>query len=340
MIESVPRTSQEVRTVLARAGISLRKSLGQHYLVDPNLRTALVKDAEVQPGEIILEVGVGLGILTAGLLERGAVVLGVELDETVLGVTRRLLAPYLAAEDTASTEPEPERVVARLLEAREADEPRVHLMQANVLRRKQLDTHVRTWLDALRAAAPEARLRLVANLPFQIASPLLVSILEWRPARGSAPGDGGAGFDGVAVMVQWEVAQSITAEPGSEMYGTLSVLCQAHATWDVTRRIRPTVFMPRPKVDSGFVRGTTREADSPFPLGLSASEYATFKQLVHAAFQYRRKHLRKALALGTTFPSDAVDAALAVAGLDATSRGEVASAESFATLARTLTARP
>ena len=316
-----PRNAGELRHVLEAAGLRLRKNLGQNFLVDRNLRDALVRDAGVGPDDVILEVGVGLGILTEGLLDSGARVIGVELDEGMLELSSQLLAPHLV--DDAAGE-------AALVPGDQGPHRRLRLIRANVLEKKDLAEPVTVALEAARAA--DSRLLLVANLPYNIASTVLIAALEWRSKVS------GRGIDGFSVLVQLEVARRLVADASTPDYGGLTVYCRAHADVKLARRVPGSVFQPQPKVDSGFVTGVVREASSPAPLGMSAERYSLFRDVVHAAFQYRRKRLARALEYGLQRPAADIRAAIAAANLPEDVRGEALTPAQFAALSDALAA--
>ena len=379
-----PRTIAELRTALRAAGSPLRRSIGQHFLIERSLRDALLEDAAVAAGESVLEVGVGVGVLSEGLLAKGARVFAVEVDRRMIEISRQALAPSLVevvvpAGRVRSSEKDAGRLGASqssgrssagTLAGESSDGPdssvaaieewlsalesgQLLLLQADALRRKALHPLVETGLGVLRRRA-DAPLRLVANLPYQIASPLLISLLEWRSPEGLG------GIDGFAALVQREVAERMIAEPGSGGYGTLSVLIQAHADVSIGRVLKPSVFYPPPKVDSAFVVGRVRSA-SARPFGLDLAGYDRWKRLVGGIFQYRRKHIRRGLShvLGAVAAGDAkprregrsaeagadsepgttaarIDAALAAAKIDPIRRGETLSGEEFRALAEAL----
>jgi 16S rRNA (adenine1518-N6/adenine1519-N6)-dimethyltransferase len=315
MLDHPPRNASQLQSLLAGAGLRLRKNLGQNFLVDRNLRDALVRDAGLQPGDVILEVGVGLGILTEGLLDAGVRVIGVELDEGLLAITRQLLADRLAGTDGEAA--------ANGFLVPTVDHP-LRLIEASVLDRKVLSAPVREALEVARDQAD--RLLLVANLPYNIASTVLIAALEWRSSKGR-------GIDGVGVLVQLEVARRLIAGPGDDSYGGLSVFCRAHADLELRRRVPGSVFVPRPKVDSAFVGGVARTPDAPAPLGMSPVMYEHFRAAVHAGFQYRRKRLAKSLSLGLEREPGEMTETVLTLGHNTDVRAENLSPEQFRDLA-------
>jgi 16S rRNA (adenine1518-N6/adenine1519-N6)-dimethyltransferase len=266
----------EIRALAARLGVTPTKSRGQNFVVDPGVVRRIVHLAGVCPGERILEVGPGLGSLTLALVAAGASVVAVELD------------PILAAALPAT--------VAERMPGADVD-----VVLGDALR-----------VTTLPGRPPE---RLVANLPYNVAVPVLLGLLERMPSLRTA-----------LVMVQAEVGDRLAAPPGSRVYGVPSVKaawwCEVKVAAPVSRR----VFWPAPNVESCLVALTRRE--SPAPAALRPRVFA----LVDAAFAQRRKTLRAALA---GFYGSAADAesALRAAGIDPGARGETLDVTAFGRLA-------
>jgi 16S rRNA (adenine1518-N6/adenine1519-N6)-dimethyltransferase len=271
-------TAPDVRALAQRLGVRPTKSLGQNFVIDPNTVRRIVRTSGVTADDVVVEVGPGLGSLTLGLLEASARVVAVEID------------PVLAAEL-------PLTVAARAPEL--VDRFELVLMDA-------------LQLEAVPGPPPTA---FVANLPYNVAVPVLLRLLERLPSlqRG-------------LVMVQAEVADRLVAPPGSRTYGVPSVKAAWYA--EVTRAgsIGRNVFWPAPHVDSGLVAFRRRTP----PAGDRVQTFA----VVDAAFAQRRKTLRAALA-GWAGGADAAEQRLRAAGIDPSARGEVLSVEDFARLAST-----
>jgi 16S rRNA (adenine1518-N6/adenine1519-N6)-dimethyltransferase len=270
----------EVVRLAAELGLRPSKRRGQTFLVDPNTVRRIVRTAALSPADVVLEVGPGLGSLTLGLLGAAARVIAVEVD------------PVLAAALPAT--------VARL--------------SAGALDR--LDV---LHADALQVSTlPAAPTVLVANLPYNVAVPVLLHL--WQLLPGLARG---------LVMVQAEVADRLAAGAGSRPYGVPS----AKAAWyaDVTRvgQVSRNVFWPLPNVDSSLVGWRRRE-----PPAARAGREAVFA-CVDAAFRQRRKSLRAALAGPAGSPA-AAEQALRAAGIDPRARGESLTIADFARLADAL----
>lgn len=268
-----------VRELAARHGVTPTKRWGQNFVVDGNTVRRITRVAGVQPGDIVLEVGPGLGSLTLALLEAEASVVAVEID------------PVLAS-----------ALPATVREQSNDRSGQLTVLTADALR-------------LVRTDLPAAPTVLVANLPYNVAVPVLLHLL--------------GEIDSIAhglVMVQWEVAERLAARPGGRTYGIPSV----KAAWfaDVTQagRVPRSVFWPAPNVDSGLVAFRRR----PAPI-TTATRDEVFG-CIDAAFAQRRKSLRSALASWAGGP-DAADAALRSAGVDPGLRGERLDVSEFAAIA-------
>jgi 16S rRNA (adenine1518-N6/adenine1519-N6)-dimethyltransferase len=251
--------------------VEARKSLGQHFLVDENILRVIERLAVLDPADVVLEVGPGLGVLTRYLAERVAFVHAAEID--------RRLAEHLT------------------------DIPRLQLHWGDVLR-----------LDIGALIPPPAK--LVANLPYNIATPVVVESLAL------------AQLDLWCVMVQREVADRFFAVPGTKAYGAVSVLIQLAADRTGLHPVSREVFRPRPNVESALVafRRTGPAADP------------AVKRLVEGAFAHRRKTLANSLALSGLASREAAVSALEAVGRDAAVRAEVLAPQEFVAVAAALDA--
>ena len=270
----------DVRGLAVRLGVRPSKRLGQNFVVEPGTVRKIASLAEVHRDDVVLEVGPGLGSLTLALLEAGpARIIAVEIDRTLaqgLPGTIAALAPRLA--------------------------DRVTVINADALR-----------VGAADLPAPPSV--VVANLPYNVAVPVLLHLLAALPtlARG-------------LVMVQAEVADRICAAPGSRVYGAPSVKVAWFAAARPAGTVPRTVFWPVPNVDSRLVAFTRRD---PPPVTVGAAEVFA---VVDAAFRQRRKTLRAALAGWAGSPPEA-ERLLRAAGIDPGARGESLSVAEFARLA-------
>jgi 16S rRNA (adenine1518-N6/adenine1519-N6)-dimethyltransferase len=271
----------EIRDLAGRLGLRPTKTLGQNFVIDGGTVRKIVRAARVTPGERVVEIGPGLGSLTLGLLEAGASVVAVEIDP--------LLARVL-----------PETVAAHL----PGTGDRLDVVLADAL-------HV----TELPGAAPTA---LVANLPYNVSVPVLLTFLE---RFGS--------LERVLVMVQAEVADRLAAPPGSRTYGVPSAKVAWYATARRTSTVARSVFWPVPNVDSALVALERRD-----PPPTTASRQEVFA-VIDAAFAQRRKMLRSALAT-LAGSSETAIRALEAAGVDPQSRGERLEIADFARIAQAL----
>jgi 16S rRNA (adenine1518-N6/adenine1519-N6)-dimethyltransferase len=252
--------------------VSPKKELGQHFLVDENILGVIERLAALEPSDVVLEIGPGLGVLTRYLAERVAHVDAVELDTS--------LEPYLRDAGANVT---------------------LHLGDA-----LRLD---------LAALAPNAT-KLVANLPYNIATPLLVESLDGLPD-----------IDLWCVMVQREVADRLFAQPRTKAYGAVSVLIQLATERTGFHPVSRTVFRPPPNVDSALV--AFRRTGMP-------SNYAHVKKVVAAAFAHRRKTLPNSLELAGVAQRDRAAAALEKIRREPSTRAEALTPPEFVALAEAL----
>jgi 16S rRNA (adenine1518-N6/adenine1519-N6)-dimethyltransferase len=267
----------DVRRIAASLGLRPTKTRGQNFVVDANTVRRIVRTAGVTADDVVVEVGPGLGSLTLALLPEVARVVAVEIDDVLaaaLPVTVRDHAPELS--------------------------DRLDVVAADALR-----------VSTLPGPAPTA---LVANLPYNVAIPVLLHLLETVPSLRRA-----------LVMVQKEVAARLAAGPGSRTYGVPSVKAAWYAEVHLAGTVPRTVFWPVPNVDSGLVALTCR----PPPAGADRRDVFT---IVDAAFAQRRKTLRAALADWAGSPA-AAEELLRAAGIDPRARGEQLSVDEFAGIA-------
>lgn len=279
-----------VRALMQRHGFAARRTFGQNFLIDGHALADIVAAAG-DPARCgaVLEIGPGAGALTQALAEAGfPCVLAIEKDSRLLPVLRETVGDYDS----------------------------VRIVQGDAL---TADFHA--LLDSWQGSGD---LRLVANLPYYITTPLLMKALESE-----------AGFERIVVMVQKEVALRMIAAPGTRDYGALTLAVQYYAWAKIARIVTAGCFLPQPAVDSAVVTLQVKPArDRPWP---EASEYF---RIVRGAFGRRRKTLANALAAEfTELSKDAVGAWLEAAGIAPMRRGETLAAEDFATLARVRYAR-
>jgi 16S rRNA (adenine1518-N6/adenine1519-N6)-dimethyltransferase len=281
-VSSTPDGLPPLREVIRRHGLVAKKSLGQNFLLDLNLAARIGRAAGALAGATVVEIGAGPGGLTRALLALGAArVIAVERDKRAVAALQEIAARF------------PGRLEVVAADALDFD-PRAHLDHGPV--------------------------RIVANLPYNIATALLVSWLTvepWPPW-----------YESAVLMFQREVAERIVAAAGSKNYGRLSVLAQWRSEARVLFDVNRSAFVPPPKVTSSLLRLLPRAAPLP-------CDRALLETVTHAAFGQRRKMLRQSLrSLGGD-----VAALLSTAGLLPTARAEEISVSGFVALARALAAQ-
>jgi 16S rRNA (adenine1518-N6/adenine1519-N6)-dimethyltransferase len=260
-----------VADLLTEHGLSPRRAFGQNFVVDPNTVRRIARLAEVGPGDHVVEIGAGLGSLTLALADTGAAVTAVEIDRHVLPVLREVVA------------------------GRD-----VRVVEGDAL---ELD-----WTSVLGEGDGWV---LVANLPYNVATPLVLDLLDGVPAIAR-----------MLVMVQREVGERLAADVGDPAYGIPSVKVRYWATARLVGKVGPDVFLPRPKVDSTLVE-ITRRPDGP----VTPADPDRLFTLVRAGFGQRRKMLRRSLA-GLVEPD-----AFAAAGIRPEARAEELGVDDWGRLA-------
>ena len=243
-----------IKQELARRGLRPTKGLGQHFLIDGNLLRLMVEAAGVGQKDLVLEVGCGTGGLTALLAERAGHVVAVELDRQLLEIAHEVLAET----DTVTFWP------GDVLAGKHALAPELLELITQLLTERAGST-----------------LKMVSDLPYSVAMPVTINLWE-----SELP------LELMVVTIQRELAEKVVARPGSRAYGALTVKLAVWAEAEILRVLRPSVFWPRPQVDSAFVRMRRRER----PL-VSRAHYGRFSQLVDLLFRHRRKTSARALQL-------------------------------------------
>nr|WP_239536919.1 16S rRNA (adenine(1518)-N(6)/adenine(1519)-N(6))-dimethyltransferase RsmA [Arthrobacter roseus] len=267
----------DIRRLAAHLDIRPTKALGQNFVIDGNTIRRIVSAAGLDETETVLEVGPGLGSLTLGLLDAAARVVAVEIDPALAG----LLSDTVA-------------------KVRPGAQDRLTVVLADAMRVTEL---------------PYSPTALVANLPYNVAVPVVLNLLERFPS-----------LEHGLVMVQDEVADRLAAPPGSRTYGVPSVKAAWYSQMQKAGVIGMNVFWPAPKIASGLVRFTRRD-----PPQTTATRQEVFA-VIDAAFAQRRKTLRAALA-GWAGSPVAAEQAIRHAGVDPSARGEVLDVKAFARIA-------
>jgi 16S rRNA (adenine1518-N6/adenine1519-N6)-dimethyltransferase len=266
------QTLSEIRDLLAERGLRPKRHLGQHFLHDHNQLKRLVEAAAVVPGEVVLEIGPGTGTLTETLVEAGADVVASEIDAALADIVRQRLGD------------------------------RITLVEGDCLGRG------RELSGPLIEALGGGPFVLVANLPYQVASPLILTLLLRHPM-----------CRGLFVTIQREVADRLAAEPGGREYGALTIIVRALADVAVIANLPPACFWPPPKVDSSMFAVTPRP-------GHGLADPAAFARFVTTTFTKRRKQLGTIFGRDTPWPD----------GVTPKQRPETLAVEQFIALHRVL----
>lgn len=243
------QTVSQIRSLLTSAGLTPQQRYGQSFLIDLNLMRKLVAAAEVGADDVILEVGPGTGSLTEILLKRGARVIAVEIDRGLQALLRDRLGKH----------------------------PRCTLVQADVLASKhEINPLVLKILNE-QQPGPDGARKLVANLPYQIATPLLMELLYTPPT-----------LERLTCTIQKEVGERLAAKTRNPGYGPVSVITQTLADTELVAILPPSAFWPRPKVESLMLTIRPRPADQ-----IDVEDLPDFVSFVQRGFGQRRKMLRR-----------------------------------------------
>lgn len=284
------QTLSFLQQMFRERGIEPKNKLGQNFLIDLNLVELVVRTAELTREDLAIEVGSGTGSLTARLAEQAGAVLSVEVDPAFYSLVSELVG-------------EREHVV---------------LLRHDVLKNKNhLAPVVFEALQALEARVPCRQRKLVANLPYAVATPVITNFLLSELV-----------FERMVVTVQWEIAERLMSEPGHKDYGALAVLMQSLADVELVRRLGPAVFWPRPKVDSAIVL-IRPNAGKRAKLVARLGAVQRLRNFLRDLYTHRRKNLRGAL---TSLPSaqrskEEVDRMLGELGIDSAVRAETLNVE-------------
>jgi 16S rRNA (adenine1518-N6/adenine1519-N6)-dimethyltransferase len=287
--------ARQTATYLAQrfreAGFQPQSRHGQNFLIDLNLLDILIEAAELSPDDVVLEVGTGVGSLTTQVAPRVAHVVTVEIDEHL---------HQLASEELIDCE-------------------NVTMLRQDALRNKNhLDDRVLEAVELAVNGGPGRRLKLVANLPYSVATPIISNLLE-APIVPVL----------MCVTIQKEVADRIVARPGTKDYSALSIWVQSLCDVELVRTLSPTVFWPRPKVNSAIIKIVPRAEKRARIPGLKF-----FHDFVRAMFFHRRKFLRSVVisAFKDRLTKEAVDEVLASMGLGHDARAEQLDVETMLAL--------
>lgn len=281
-------TPIRTKEILNKYGFSFKKSLGQNFLIDPNILRNIVSHADLTEESGAIEVGPGIGALTEHLARNAKKVVSFEIDQRLLPVLEDTLSPY----------------------------DNVKIVHSDVLK-----ADVKAVIEEEMPGIKD--IMVVANLPYYVTTPILMKLLNDRlPIRG------------FVVMMQKEVADRISAKPGTKAYGSLSIAIQYYCTAEVAMIVPKTVFMPAPNVDSAVLR-LIRHDEPPVKV---IDEDFLF-EVARLSFAQRRKTILNNLQVGLQNgkkEKEAILAALEAAGIEPTRRGETLSIEEFGALADAL----
>lgn len=276
MIESIIASPEVVHYICKRFDIKMSKKLGQNFLIKRGIVDEIVKAADLQEGEPVLEIGPGIGTLTQGLAQSGANVTAIELDTRLLEVLDTTLAQY----------------------------SNVNIVHGDVLK-----------LDVLSIMNHEP-FKVVANLPYYITTPIIMSLLESRLP-----------IERLVVMVQKEVALRMVAKPGTKDYGALSVAVQYYTKPDIVLDVPPKSFLPAPAVTSSVIRCVLRDKPP-----VDVVDEKLFFRVVKAGFAQRRKTFANTMKT-TGLSKDRIEELLVKANIDGQRRGETFTLQEFADVA-------
>jgi 16S rRNA (adenine1518-N6/adenine1519-N6)-dimethyltransferase len=280
------QTLSFLRRRFEESGIRPQTNFGQNFLIDLNLQRLLLDTARLGPNDVVLEVGTGTGSLTAMIAAQAAEVVTVEIDPRLF---------QLAGEELI-------------------DLKNVTLLRLDALKNKnRLEPELLRVVEEKLQAAPGRRLKLVSNLPYNVATPILSNLLALdAPPRT------------MTATIQRELAERIVAPPGCKDYSALSVWMQSQCRVEIVRVLPPTVFWPRPNVSSAFIHITVDDA-----LKARIGDRRYFHEFVRSMFFHRRKLLRSELlsAFKDRLDKPAVDRILAARGIDPTIRAETLSVD-------------
>lgn len=271
--------------ILNRYGLTMKKSLGQNFLVEPNILTRMLEAGEIDKDTCVIEVGPGIGALTERLARAAKKVISFEVDHRLEPILKEELAAY----------------------------DNVQIIFQDILQVNLQDMIAEHF-------TPGDRIVVAANLPYYITTPIIMRFVEEKLP-----------IERFVLMMQKEVAQRMTADPGSKEYGSLTIAIRYYTEADIALIVPKTVFIPKPNVDSAVLRLIRR----PKPAVEVADEQAFF-QLTRASFQQRRKTVWNNLTAHygkDESTKEKIRSALAQVGIDASRRAETISIEEFAAFA-------
>jgi 16S rRNA (adenine1518-N6/adenine1519-N6)-dimethyltransferase len=271
-----------IRRELAEYGLIPKKGWGQHFLLDRNILNKVIRTARVRKDDVILEVGPGLGEMTLALARQAKKVIAIEIDSKMVGI----------------------------LEEKMKDHPNVEVVKSDILK-VNFDQFLKQEGHPI---------KVVANLPYQISTPLLFRFIESKRV-----------FSDLTLTLQREVAERMVAFPGGKEYGPLSVFVQSASNPSIRFFIKPSAFFPPPKVESALVHMSFRER----PV-VKLEDEKWFRKVVRGCFGYRRKTLVNALKHSELTLPELIESRMEKIGIDPRRRPETLTVQEFRSLAEVL----
>lgn len=283
----IPRIANFANTkaIIDKYGFSFQKRFGQNFLIDTNIIEKIIAGAHITKEDTILEIGPGIGSMTQLLAEAAGKVIAVEIDKKLIPVLEETLQSY----------------------------ENIHIINEDILK---LDLHQLIKDEGLKS------LKVVANLPYYITTPIIMGLLER-----DLP------IESITVMIQKEVAERMNAVPGTKSYGSLTLAVNYYSETEIVTLVAPGCFIPKPKVGSAVIKLTKRQSSA-----VQASDEKLMFQLIRGAFAQRRKMFINSLMNSQQMPfdKDEVLAVIEAMGLDQKIRGERLSLEQFCDLSNRL----
>ncbi|MBS5884341.1 16S rRNA (adenine(1518)-N(6)/adenine(1519)-N(6))-dimethyltransferase RsmA [Clostridium sp.] len=269
---------QDVKTaeLVKKYNFKFSKSLGQNFLIDDSVPRDIVAGAEVDENDLVIEIGPGVGTLTAQLLNKAKKVVAIELDNDLIPILNQEIG----------------------------DNPKFTLIHKDALK-----------VNFNEIIGEEKSVKLVANLPYYVTTPIIVKLLKE-----------GYNFKSLTIMIQKEVAERMNADPGNKDYGSLSLLVQYYCNTKIVRRVPPQCFIPRPKVDSIVIR-----LDKLSEPKVKVENEKLFFDIIRNSFNMRRKTLWNGVK-NIGLSKENLELAFNEANIDPKRRGETLTIEEFATL--------
>ncbi|MBS6500697.1 16S rRNA (adenine(1518)-N(6)/adenine(1519)-N(6))-dimethyltransferase RsmA [Clostridium tertium] len=269
---------QDIKTaeLVKKYNFKFSKSLGQNFLIDDSVPRDIVAGAEVDENDLVIEIGPGVGTLTAQLLNKAKKVIAIELDNDLIPILNQEIG----------------------------DNPKFTLIHKDALK-----------VNFNEIIGEEKSVKLVANLPYYVTTPIIVKLLKE-----------GYNFKSLTIMIQKEVAERMNADPGNKDYGSLSLLVQYYCNTKIVRRVPPQCFIPRPKVDSIVIR-----LDKLSEPKVKVENEKLFFDIIRNSFNMRRKTLWNGVK-NIGLSKENLELAFNEANIDPKRRGETLTIEEFATL--------